>query len=65
MKPGWWVAGVVAAIAMGGTLWYLRRLQADVAGVLDVVDEESTPKFMGALPSDVTEDEFDSLNFLF
>jgi hypothetical protein len=65
MKPGWWVAGIVAAVAVGGTLWYLRRLWGDASGALHFVDEESALKNFGAFPPEMPEDEFDGVNFLF
>ena len=65
MKPGWWIAGIVAAIAVGGTLLYLRRFRGDVAGVFHFVDDETAIKNFGAFPPEVSEDEFDGVNFLF
>jgi hypothetical protein len=65
MKPGWWIAGIVAAIAVGGTLWYVRRFRGDEFGLFDSVEDESTPKFFEPYPSGDSDDEFDGLNFLF
>ena len=64
MKPGWWVAGIVAAIAVSGTLWYLRRFRGDDSGAFHFVDDESAHKSFGAFPPEVPEDEFDGVNFL-
>jgi hypothetical protein len=65
MKPGWWIAGIVAAIAVGGTLLYLRRLAGNEGGAFFFGDDESTPKNFGAFPPDVSDDEFDGVNFMF
>ena len=65
MKPGWWVAGIVAAIAVGGTLWYLRRFRGNELGAFHCVDDKSALKNLGAFPHEVPEDEFDGVNFLF
>ncbi len=65
MKPGWWVAGILAAIAVGGTLLYLRRFQGDELGAFHFVDDESALKNFGAFPPEVPEDEFDGVNFIF
>jgi hypothetical protein len=65
MKPGWWVAGIVAAIAVGGTLWYLRRFRGNDSGAFHFVDDEGALKNFGAFPPEVPEDEFDGVNFLF
>ena len=65
MKPGWWVAGIVAAIAVGGTLWYLRRFWGDDSETFHFVDDESALKNFGAFPPEVPENEFDGVNFLF
>jgi hypothetical protein len=65
MKPGWWIAGFVAAIAVGGTLWYLRRFRGDDSGAFHFVDDEIALKNFGAFPPEVPEDEFDGVNFLF
>jgi hypothetical protein len=64
MKPGWWIAGIVAAIAVGGTWLYLRRFRGD-DGVFHFVDDESALKNFGAFPPEVPEDEFDGVNFIF
>jgi hypothetical protein len=65
MKPGWWVAGIVAAIAVGGTLWYLRRFVGDDSGAFHFVDDENALKNFGAFPPEMPESEFDGVNFLF
>jgi hypothetical protein len=65
MKPGWWIAGIVAAIAVGGTLWYLRRFRGDDSGAFHFVDDESALKNFGAFPPEMPENEFDGVNFLF
>jgi hypothetical protein len=63
MKPGLWFAGVVAALVVGGSLWYLRRLREDVSGVLKIVDDENALKSYGSISLDA-EDEIDGLNFI-
>jgi hypothetical protein len=65
MKPGWWVAGIHAAVAVGGTLWYLGRVRGDGSGAFHVVDDESVLKNFGAFPPEAPEDESDGVNFLF
>lgn len=65
MKAGWWIAGLVAAIAVGGTLIYLRRFGGNVAEAFHFVDDESALKNFGAFPPEVPEDEFDGVNFIF
>jgi hypothetical protein len=65
MKPGWWVAGILAAIAVGGTLFYLRRFRGDDLDAFHFVDDESALKNFGAFPPEVPEDEFDGVNFIF
>jgi hypothetical protein len=65
MKPSWWVAGIVAAFAVGGTFWYLRRFRGDDSGAFDLVDDESALKNFGAFPPEVSENEFDGVSFLF
>lgn len=64
-KPGWWVAGILAAVAVGGTLWYLRRFWGDDSGAFHFVDDESALKSFGAFLPEVPEDEFDGVDFLF
>jgi hypothetical protein len=44
MKPGWWVAGILAAIAVGGTLLYLRHFRGDDLEDFHFVDDESALK---------------------
>jgi hypothetical protein len=65
MKPGWWVAGILAAIAVGGTLLYIRRFRGDDFDAFHFVDDESALKNFGAFPPEVPEDEFDGVNFIF
>ncbi|MGA3244851.1 MAG: hypothetical protein ABSE41_09555 [Bacteroidota bacterium] len=65
MKPGWWVAGILAAIAVGGTLLYLRRFRGGDLDAFHFVDDESALKNFGAFPPEVPEDEFDGVNFIF
>ena len=65
MKPGWWIAGIIAAIAVGGTLLYLRRFGGCADGPFHFVDDESALKNFGAFPPGAREDEFDGVNFLF
>jgi len=65
MKPGWLVAGIIAAIAVGGTLLYLRRFGGTGEGAFGFLDDERALKNFGAFPPEVPEDEFDGVNFLF
>ena len=65
MKPGWWIAGIISAIAVGGTLLYLRRFGGNSEGVFHFVDDESALKNFGAFPPEVPEQEFDGVNFIF
>ncbi|MCX6134190.1 MAG: hypothetical protein NTU47_10305 [Ignavibacteriales bacterium] len=65
MKPGWWVAGILAALAVGGTLLYLRRLGLDEGEGPYFVENESALKNFGAFPHEVPEDEFEGVNFIF
>ena len=65
MKPVWWVAGLVAAVVVGGTVLILRRFKGDVAEAFHFVEDESALKNFGAFPPEVPEDEFDSVNFIF
>ena len=65
MKPGWWVAGILAAIAVGGTVLYLRRFRGNQDGIFHFVDDESALKNFGAFPPEVPEEEFDAMNFIF
>jgi len=65
MKPGWWIAGIVAAVAVGGTLWYLRRFLGDDSGPFHSVDEENSLRNFGEFPQEMSEDTFDGVNFLF
>jgi hypothetical protein len=65
MKPGWWVAGILAAIAVGGTLLYIRRFRGSELDAFHFVDDESALKNFGAFPPEVPEDEFDGVNFIF
>lgn len=65
MKPGWWIAGIVAAIAVGGTLLYLRRFGGSQDGAFRFLDDEHALKNFGAFPPEVPEDEFDGVNFMF
>jgi hypothetical protein len=65
MKPGWWIAGLVAAMAVGSALLYLRRFRGDDSGAFHFVDDESALKNFGAFPPELPEDEFDGVNFLF
>ena len=65
MKPGWWVARILAAIAVGGTLLCLRRFRGDDLDAFHFVDDESALKNFGAFPPEVPEDEFDGVNFIF
>ncbi|MDP2884622.1 MAG: hypothetical protein Q8P51_06340 [Ignavibacteria bacterium] len=44
MKPGWWVAGILAAIAVGGTMLYLRRFGGDDLEDFHFVDDGSALK---------------------
>jgi hypothetical protein len=65
MKPGWWVAGIVAAVAVGGTLWYLRRFLGEDSADFCLIDDESALRNIGAFPPVVREAEFDGIDFLF
>jgi hypothetical protein len=65
MKPGWWFAGIVAAIAVSGTLWYLHHFAGEDSQPLCLVDDESALKNIGSFPPVVTEDDFDGMSFLF
>ena len=65
MKPGWWVAGIIAAIAVGGTMLVLRRLQGEGEGAFHFIEDENGLKNFGAFPPEVPEDEFDGVNFMF
>jgi hypothetical protein len=65
MKPGWWVAGILAAIAVGGTLLYLRRFGGNEGGCLHFVDDDHALKNLGAFPPEMPADEFDGVNFIF
>jgi hypothetical protein len=65
MKPGWWVAGIVAAVAVGGTLWYLRHILGEDSTDFCLVDDETALRNIGAFSPVVTEDDFDGMNFLF
>jgi hypothetical protein len=65
MKPGWWVAGMVAAIAVGGTLLLLHRVRGNSGRAFHFVEDENGLKNFGAFPPEVPEDEFDGVNFIF
>ena len=65
MKPGWWVAGILAAVAVGGAFLYLRRFQGDDLEDFHFVDDDSALKNFGAFSSEVPADEFDGVNFIF
>jgi hypothetical protein len=65
MKAGWWIAGLIAAIAAGGALLYLRRCQRDDSGAFHFVDDETALKNFGAFPPELPDDEFDGVNFLY
>jgi hypothetical protein len=65
MKLGWWVAGIVAAIAVRGALWYLRRVSADASDAFHFVDAGIAVKQFGIFPPEVPQDEFDGVNILF
>ena len=65
MKPGLWVAGILAAVAVGGTLWYLRRILGEESIDLCIADDDNGLRSIGAMTPVVTEEDFDGMNFLF
>jgi len=65
MKPGWWIAGLVAAIAVGSALLYFRRFRGNDSRAFHFVDDENALKNFGAFPPELPEDEFEGVNFLY